>query len=234
MSVQTGATVLARVGLALIPFLLTVLSHPARFTLTAVLVLLFNTFSMHTRLKGTVVRPRETPKAMCAGWTLADEPIEFVLADSATHTWVGVTLIDIHFTFNPCISWVAHTFVPVNFIKAISIFTGVAGTVIFIDLTVCPCSSWRAVTLVSIDQVDAASSVLAGVAVALLDLDVTDGACVSRIALTGEGGNSIFTHTMVAWLWYTVIYVLLTKWTSEAFSTFTIISIGSINTLGPI
>lgn len=36
MSVQTGATILARTGLALILFLLTVLSHPASFTLTAV------------------------------------------------------------------------------------------------------------------------------------------------------------------------------------------------------
>ncbi len=72
------------------------------------------------------------------------------------------------------------------------------------------CSRW-AVTLVGIDQVNAASSVLAGVAVALLDLNVTDGACVSRIALTGEGGDAVFTQTMVAWLWHTVIYVLLTK-----------------------
>ena len=78
------------------------------------------------------------------------------------------------------------------------------------------CSSWWAVALVGIDQVDAASSVLTRVAMALLDLDVTDGARVSRIALAGEGGDAVFTHTMVAWLWYAVIDVLLTKWASEA------------------
>lgn len=73
------------------------------------------------------------------------------------------------------------------------------------------CGSWWAVTLVGIDQVNAASSVLARVAVALLDLDIADGACVSRVALTGEGGDAVFTQTMVAWLRYTVIDVLLTK-----------------------
>ena len=72
-------------------------------------------------------------------------------------------------------------------------------------------SSWWAVALVGIDQVDAASSVLTRVAVALLDLDVTDGARVSRIALAGEDGDAVFTFTMVAWLWDAVIDVLLTK-----------------------
>lgn len=117
---------------------------------------------------------------------------------------------------------------------ALSILTGVAGTVIFIDLTVHSCGSRWAVTLVGIDQINAASSVLTRVAVALLDLDITDGACISRLALTGEGGDAVFTHTMVAWFWYTVIDILLTKWTSEAFSTFTIISVWSIDTLSTI
>lgn len=88
--------------------------------------------------------------------------------------------------------------------------------------------------MVGINQVNAASSVLTRIAVALLDLDVTDGTCVSRIALTGEGGNAILTHTMVTWRWHTVIDVLLTKWTSEAFGTFTVISVWSVNTLGAI
>lgn len=73
------------------------------------------------------------------------------------------------------------------------------------------CGSLWAVTLVGVDQVNAASSVLTRVAVALLNLDITDGACVSRIALTGEGGDAIFTHTVVAWLRYAVIDVLLTE-----------------------
>lgn len=69
---------------------------------------------------------------------------------------------------------------------------------------------------------------------ALLDLDVTNGARISKITLAGEGGNTIFTDPMVARLGYTVIDVFLTEQTSEAFSTFTIISVGSVNTLGAI
>lgn len=77
-------------------------------------------------------------------------------------------------------------------------------------------SSLKTVTLVGIDKVDAASSVLAGVAVALLDLEVADGACVPRVALTGEGGDGIFTHTVVAWLRDAVIDVIFTQRTHEA------------------
>lgn len=69
---------------------------------------------------------------------------------------------------------------------------------------------------------------------ALLHLDITDGACVSGVAFAGEGSNSILTFTVVAWLWDTVIDVLLTKQTLKAFSTFTIISIWQVNTLGSI
>lgn len=151
MSVHTGATILARIGLAFILFLLTLLSHPASFTLTAIPVLLFNTFSVHTRLRSTVVGPREAQRAVGAGWTEAVEPVDLVLTGSPTHTWVGVTLVDLHVTFNSCISRGAHTFVLVNSIVALSVLTGVAGTVVFIDLTVHPCGSLKAVTLVGID-----------------------------------------------------------------------------------
>lgn len=89
---------------------------------------------------------------------------------------------------------------------------------ILVEYQIPTCSSLRTVTLVGINQVNAASSVLARVAVALLDLDITDGARISRIAFTGEGGNAIFTHTMVAWRRNTVIDVLLTKQTSEAWN----------------
>lgn len=83
--------------------------------------------------------------------------------------------------------------------------------------------------MVSIDQVNAASSVLAGVTVALLHLDVADGAGVSRVTLTGEGGDAIFTFAMVAWLGHTIIDVLLTEHSGEAFCTFTVISVWSVN-----
>lgn len=88
MSVHTGATILAWTGLALILFLLTMLSYPASLTLTTVSMLLFNTFSVHTRLMCTVVGPGEAQRAVGVGWALAVEPIDLVLAGSPTHTWV--------------------------------------------------------------------------------------------------------------------------------------------------
>lgn len=202
---------MARTWLTLIFFQLTVKSHPACLTLTTVPVLLFNTFSVHTRLGGTVVRPRQAQRAVGAGWAQALEPVHLVHASSPAHTRVRVALIDLHITFKSCVSWGAHTLVLVNAILAVSVLTGVARTVILIDLTVQSCGSRGAVTLVGVDQVYAAPSVLTGVAVALPHLDITDGARVSRVALTGEGGDAVFTDAVVARLWYAVIDVLLTK-----------------------
>lgn len=88
MPVHTGATVLTRTELAFILFLLTLWSNPASFTLTAIPMLLFNTFSMHTRLRSTVVSPREAQRAVGAGRTQAVEPVDLVHAGSPTHAWV--------------------------------------------------------------------------------------------------------------------------------------------------
>lgn len=47
-----------------------------------------------------MVSPREAQRAVGAGWTEAVEPVDLVLTGSPTHTWVGVTLVDLHVTFN--------------------------------------------------------------------------------------------------------------------------------------
>lgn len=46
---------------------------------------------------------------------------------------------------------------------------------------------------------------------ALLNLDVTDGAGVSGVALAGEGSDAVFAHTVVAGLWHAVVDVFLTE-----------------------
>lgn len=117
---------------------------------------------------------------------------------------------------------------------ALSKLTRIIGTIIFINLTIHSCGAWGTVALVSIDQVNAAPSVLAGVRVALLYLDVADGAGVSRVTLTGKGGDAIFTHTMMARLGHTVIDIFLTEHSSKAFCTFAVISVWSVNTFSPI
>lgn len=73
------------------------------------------------------------------------------------------------------------------------------------------CGPRWAVTLVGVDQVNAAASVLTGVAVALLNLDVTDGARVPSVAFAGKGGDSIFAHTVMARLRHAVVNVLLAE-----------------------
>lgn len=50
---------------------------------------------------------------------------------------------------------------------------------------------------------------------ALLNLNVADGAGVSSVALAGEGGDAVSAHTVVARLRYAVVNVLLTQQTVE-------------------
>lgn len=88
MSVYTGATILAWTWLTLILFLFTVVSFPASLTLTTIPILLFNTFSVHTRLKSAVVSPRDAQKAVGVGRAQAVKPIDLVHTGSPTHTWV--------------------------------------------------------------------------------------------------------------------------------------------------
>lgn len=88
MSVHTGASILTGAWLALIFLLLTVLSNPASFALTMVPMLLFDTVSMYTRLRSTMISPGEAQRAVGAGWTQAVERVDLVHTGSTTHTWV--------------------------------------------------------------------------------------------------------------------------------------------------
>lgn len=67
--------------------------------LDTVPVLLLNTFTVHTRVMSTVVSSREAQRAVSAGWAQAVKPIDLFHAGPPTHTWVGVALIYLHFTF---------------------------------------------------------------------------------------------------------------------------------------
>lgn len=116
----------------------------------------------------------------------------------------------------------------------LSILTRIISTVIFINLTIHSCGALGTVALIGIDQVDAAPSVLAGVTVTLLNLDVADGAGVSWVTLTGESGDAIFTDAVMARLGHTVINVFLTEHSSEAFCTFAVVSVWTVNAFSPI
>lgn len=64
---------------------------------------------------------------------------------------------------------------------------------------------------VLVDQVHTFTSVLAWVAVALIELVLTAIACVASIAVTGVAGNPIYASAMVAWVGLTVVDITLTE-----------------------
>lgn len=67
-----------------------------------------------------------------------------------------------------------------------------------------------AVALVHVDQVNTASSVLAGVTLALAYLLAADGAHVTWVTLADEGSNSVYTIAMVTGFRFTVVNVFQT------------------------
>lgn len=64
---------------------------------------------------------------------------------------------------------------------------------------------------VLIDQVHTLATVLAGVAVALIELILTAITGVAGITVTCVAGNAIHASTMVAWVGLTVVYIALTE-----------------------
>lgn len=108
------------------------------------------------------------------------------------------------------------------------------GTVIEINLTVHSSSPGQTVALVLVDQVDAAAAVLTGVTVTLLELQTADRSGVTRLTLTGEGGDAVSTHSMVTGLRVTVIHILHTERTREPFCTVTLVAVGTVDALGSV
>lgn len=64
---------------------------------------------------------------------------------------------------------------------------------------------------VLVDQVHTLASVLARIAVTLIELVLTAVPCVASIAVTGVAGNAIYASTMVAWVRLAVVDVALTE-----------------------
>lgn len=76
-------------------------------------------------------------------------------------------------------------------------------------------SSSQAVALVLVDTVDTAPSVLARVALTLVNLLAADLTHVPWVTLACEHSNAVLTHAIVTGLWVTVIDVLRTQGTDE-------------------
>lgn len=72
------------------------------------------------------------------------------------------------------------------------------------------CGPFEAEAVVGIVPVLAGPPIFAGLALALIDVDVTAVACVTRLAEAGEGGNAVLACAIVAWVRVTLINVNFT------------------------
>lgn len=75
---------------------------------------------------------------------------------------------------------------------------------------------------------------MAGVTLALAYLLAADGAHVTWVTLACEGSNSVYTIAMVTGFGFTVVNVVGTQCPCETFSTFTLIAVRTVKTLGPV
>lgn len=87
---------------------------------------------------------------------------------------------------------------------------------------------------VFVDKVNTFATILAGVAMALIELVFAAIASVARLTVASITGNAIYASTMVAWVRLTIINVALTQSSFKTFSTSAFISIRSVNALGSI
>lgn len=111
---------------------------------------------------------------------------------------------------------------------------GITGTVIIVNLTVLTCGTRLAVALVSVNHVNTATSVLAGITLALAYLLAADGAHITWETIAVKGSNSIYTFAMMTGLGFTVVDVFHTQRPCETFSTFTLVTVRTVKTLGTI
>lgn len=121
-----------------------------------------------------------------------------------------------------CVARLACTLIAIDFVDAPPVVTGFALTVIQVYLTVescrlthvwvneitkfylkepclkgLTCSPFGADTNIGVFPVLTSATILAGLAETLIDVSFTETACVARMAVAGERGQSILTGTIV-------------------------------------
>lgn len=135
--VDAGAGVLARTRQTVISVQITVLSHPSRFTVTAITIDIIPACAMNTGAAATLVHLGVTVGGLEPLRTLAVESIFFIHTRPSIPAGAGGALVDLHITLGTCEARFAHTVVTVDAVFADSVVTWVAGTIIKVDLTVC-------------------------------------------------------------------------------------------------
>lgn len=134
--VDAGARVLARTWQTVIPVQITVLSHPSRFTITAVTIDVIPAGAVDTGAAPALVHLRVAVRRFETFGTLAVETVLLIHARAAIPAGAGGTLVNLHVALGTCKAWFANTVVAVDAIFANSIITRVTGTVIKVNLAV--------------------------------------------------------------------------------------------------
>lgn len=142
-----------------------------------------------------------------------------VLAGSAVHAWVGLTLIVIDVTVWAAPSRVAGTFVAVDEILTPAVDAGVATAFIHLRQTGSVVVAFGTEASEAVDAVDARAPVVTRVDGAVVNVDVTHCSCVARLAGTLIAVDFVDAPPVVARLALTVVKVHLTIETCGSFGT---------------
>lgn len=134
--VDARAGVLAGTWQTVVPVQITVLSHPPRFTITAVTVDVIPAGAVDTGAAPALVHLRIAVRWFKTFRTLAVEAVLLIHARPAISAGAGGTLVDLHIAFGTCKAWFANTVITVDAVFANSIIARVTGTVIEVYLAV--------------------------------------------------------------------------------------------------
>lgn len=217
--VQTFATMLTRVGIALVYLLVTGGSTPPRGAVTDELRHLVLTGAPVAGVVSTLIHISLAPLAIPAWLAPTSVIIDKVCTLAIVQARIEGTLIDIFLTEPPSVSWLALAPVTIDLIYTLSLVqTRVGGTFVNIHFTVSSIDPRLTVALVpiSIAQFLTSSSILTRINFTLINLSVTKSSSITRIAATSKVINAIHTNSIKTVVASTVIVVPLASAARES------------------
>lgn len=183
---------------------------------------------MHAGAAAALVHLRVTVRRLEAFRTLAVEAVLLIHARPSISAGAGRAFVYFHVTFGTGEARFTNTVVAVDSVFADAVVTRVAGAVVKVDLAVCSRGSVLTLTDVLVDQVHTLAAILAGVAVALVELILTAVARVAGVAVTGVARNSVDAGAVMTRVGLAVVDIAVAE---GAFVTF---SAAALEPIGPV
>lgn len=134
--VDAGSSILTGTWQTVVPVQVAVLSHPSRFTITAVTIDVVPAGAVDTGAAATFVHLGVAVRRLESLGTLAVKAVLLIHTGPSVSAGAGGTLINLHVALGTCKAGFANTVVAVDAIFANSIIARVTGTVVKVDLTV--------------------------------------------------------------------------------------------------